>query len=97
MDEPQRVDAGDTQVPRDRVASYTAPATRRRESLHRVFVDGNNVAWMVRECVAPADLCSRGARCLIFEAEGRARRVWTYPPNWRELDEAALTRLSLGT
>ena len=97
MNDPRHGAGSDLRQLRDWVASYTAPRARRPVRSHRVFVDDEHVAWTVRECAAPADLCARGSHCLIFESDGRARRVWSYPQNWRDLDEPALTRLSLGT
>ena len=97
MHEPLHVSAGDAAERRPGATLDGPSLARRADRPQRAFIDVDHVAWIVRECVAPRDACPRGTRCLIFESEGRARRVWTYPSNWRELDEAELARLSLGT
>ena len=58
------------------------------------FVDRNCVQWLVRERDAHADPGARGERCLIFAAREVVRRVWNYPPTWRELGADALIALS---
>jgi hypothetical protein len=97
MHESPDVSAGHVAERRPGATLDGSPLAARSGRPQRAFIDAEHVAWIVRECVAPRDACPRGTRCLIFEAEGRARRVWTYPPNWREMDEAELARLSLGT
>ena len=97
MHESPHVGAGHVAERRSGATLDGSPLAPRSDRPRRAFIDAEHVAWIVRECVAPHDACPRGTRCLIFEAEGRARRVWTYPSNWREMDEAELARLSLGT
>lgn len=63
----------------------------------RRFVDRDGRRWQIRECAAPKHPCPRGTRCLIFESEGVARRVWSYPDDWDTLDESALDALSRST
>lgn len=55
----------------------------------RSFLIGGN-AWTVREVIDPISL----APVLIFATTSTARRVRSYPPNWRELSEAELHALS---
>ena len=62
----------------------------------RRFVDHLARAWSVREVRAPDARFSIRPTCLVFETERLARRVWNFPVNWRELDEAELEQLSLG-
>ena len=97
MHEPPQVTAGDAAARHIGTTLDGPPRHRRADRPQRAFIDPQHVAWIVRECVAPRDACPRGTRCLIFESEGRVRRVWTYPADWRELDETELARLSLGT
>lgn len=56
----------------------------------------SGVSWRVREVDATGTPGARGTRCLVFDSEGVARRVWTYPTDWHDLDPAALLRLSWG-
>ena len=49
--------------------------------------------WVVMEREAVADAGGPGPRCLIFMSERAVRRVWKYPANWFELDDAALRAL----
>ena len=49
--------------------------------------------WRIYE-LAPGVLDRRGSNTLIFESDGVMRRVRNYPPNWRELSDAELVRLS---
>lgn len=46
--------------------------------------------WSVREVDARTVPGSRGATCLIFESFDAVRRVWIFPPDWRELDDHSL-------
>jgi hypothetical protein len=52
--------------------------------------------WKVREIVA-SDYDRRGSRALVFETADIMRRVRHFPPNWRELTDAELYALSLGS
>jgi hypothetical protein len=47
-------------------------------------------AWRVREIAARAVPGSRGPRCLICESTEVVRRLWTYPTDWRGLDDELL-------
>ena len=58
------------------------------------FVDASHVHWTVTERDARRDPGTRGAWCLIFTCPDAVRRVWDYPPGWRDLPPAALTSLS---
>ena len=60
------------------------------------FVDAASVHWRVTERDARSDPGSRGDCCLIFACGDAVRRVWDYPPAWRELSAAALVALSWG-
>jgi DNA-binding NtrC family response regulator len=65
------------------------------------FVDSQGRRWYVRE-LAENQLTGHRARSLMFvkpsqEAGGHvARRVWSYPPDWRNLSAAELESLSEG-
>ena len=56
--------------------------------------DGAWVRWSVVEVDAAAVPGAQGARCLLFRRDDCIRRVWHYPPHWRDLDPAALAALS---
>lgn len=56
--------------------------------------DGAWVRWSVVEVDAAAVPGAQGQRCLLFRRDDCIRRVWHYPPDWRDLDPAALAALS---
>jgi hypothetical protein len=58
------------------------------------FVDAASVHWRVTERDARGDPGARGDCCLIFACGDAVRRVWNYPPGWRDLSAAALIALS---
>ncbi len=58
------------------------------------FLDEAGVLWTVTECNAEHVPGSRGARCLIFASTEAVRRVWLYPPGWRDLLTPSLIALS---
>jgi hypothetical protein len=58
----------------------------------RIVVDG--VHWTVFEHVPEYD--RRRTRTLIFDAAHVVRRIRDYPPNWIELDDAALLAVCNG-
>lgn len=59
----------------------------------RSFVnDGER--WTVSERDASGVPGAHAATCLIFESQGVVRRAWSFPPNWRDMDDGALWRLS---
>jgi hypothetical protein len=60
-----------------------------RRPPRRQFRDADGRSWRVYEVSSGAGL----SKSLIFEAEGIARRVRTYPPDWATLDEVALRAL----
>jgi hypothetical protein len=49
--------------------------------------------WSVVEVDAGAVPGARGARCLLFSRPECIRRVWSYPADWRALDDAGLAAL----
>jgi hypothetical protein len=66
--------------------------TSRPES--RRYQDANGVWWRVYE-EPPADNTSDPQRsCLIFECDMAARRVYDFPPNWRQLEDEVLQAVS---
>ena len=84
--------------------SYTPAADRRpaRERVTRVsvlsdgglgFFDGAGRFWRVVLRRAPNADWVRGARYLLFESTGIARRVWTVPENWRAMSAIELETL----
>ena len=44
---------------------------------------------------ARRDPGARRDRCLLFACADAVRRVWDYPPDWRDLPAEALAALSL--
>jgi hypothetical protein len=62
-----------------------------RSSPRRFAVEGE--PWEVHEVDARDVPGAQGLACLIFESVDRIRRVWFFPPNWYELNDAALWRL----
>ena len=60
----------------------------------RYFRAGDCCEWRVREMETPTQPWARGPRCLVFESDAFARRVWRYPAHWRTLSDAALEALS---
>ena len=57
-------------------------------------VDGRYVEWSVVEVDVGGVPGARAARCLLFSRDDCIRRVWDYPADWRDLDDAALSALS---
>jgi hypothetical protein len=57
------------------------------------FADFDRRTWSVQEadCTHLAD--ARGPRCLHFESDGGARRVFDYPSDWALLSTEALIAL----
>lgn len=58
------------------------------------FADAAMVIWSVVERDARHDPGHRGDNCLIFSSTTVVRRVWHYPPGWRELTAGELEALS---
>jgi hypothetical protein len=61
-------------------ASRTVPGTRAGD-------------WTVRELDARGIPGGAAARCLVFENDAMVRRLWVFPPNWRELPDRRLIDL----
>ena len=59
------------------------------------FTGAGGIVWRVVECPAAGVPGARGPRCLVFLADGIARRVWTYPPDWRLLSPVELEALTV--
>ena len=74
-------------LPENRLSDFGAAVKLRPGS--RTFRHGS-VAWCVYEHKHP-----RFGNSLIFESDRIARRVRTYPENWRELADEQLAVLSL--
>ena len=53
----------------------------------------SGVCWTVREASAARTPGAQADRCLIFDSDGIVRRLWTFPSNWRELDDAEIFAL----
>lgn len=52
--------------------------------------------WLVAEVDARDIPGARGDRCLVFQSDHVARRMWDYPPGWYTLSDAALAALCEG-
>ena len=72
-------------------------APRARPRGPRTFLDRAGAEWRVTEVPAAAVPAARGPACLVFHSEAAIRRVWRYPPNWRQLTDAELEVLSWET
>ena len=55
------------------------------------YQDGHGSWWCVTEQPHPVDA---GARCLVFMSDQAARRVCTFPADWRRLSSDELETLS---
>ena len=78
-------------------ASVTLRAAREaaQEELTRQYLAVDFSRWSVTEI--SGNVPTRpGQRCLIFASADAVRRVWNYPPEWRELTDAQLEALSWG-
>ena len=73
------------QDPHDRTFDAFAQSIGRERTIVRQWH-----AWVVRECVDPVTF----QRTLVFSGDGVARRVRSFPPQWRELSDDALYDLS---
>ena len=60
------------------------------------YIDAEKLEWRVRERDAQHDPGALSPSCLVFDSVDAIRRVWTYPSNWRTLDDATLEALSWG-
>ena len=78
------------EVPRDGGPSVAPP---RGEAY---VLDASGVRWRVSEVSGRAVPGARGETCLVFESDTAIRRVWHYPPTWRELPAPELIRVSWG-
>ena len=59
------------------------------------FRDADGTLWSVLERDVGPELPWRPAdHCLVFSCIATVRRVWNYPPDWRELPVEELMRLS---
>jgi hypothetical protein len=77
-----------------RLAEETGEAdAASQDRLSRCFTDDEAVVWTVTE-IAGNSLALPGRRCLIFASGAAARRVWSYPADWRTLDAEELVLLS---
>jgi hypothetical protein len=73
--------------------SYALPRYPKPDE--RAFADHHGQRWLVYE--STVELRDESRRpCLIFESTYVARRLFVFPPNWRELEPWALEKLSWG-
>jgi hypothetical protein len=61
-----------------------------------VVKDASGNRWRVTEVSGRFVPGARGEACLVFESDSAIRRVWHYPPAWRDLPEPELLRVSWG-
>jgi hypothetical protein len=76
------------EISRERAAEESVPPLTVR--------DAAGTRWCVTEVRGQHVPGARGDACLVFESEGAIRRVWDYPPSWRELPPQDLIRVSWG-
>ena len=74
-------------VSRDRESDLAAPC---------VVKDLSGTRWRVTEVRGECVPGARGAACLVFESDSAIRRVWHYPPRWRDLPPPELIEVSWG-
>lgn len=53
----------------------------------------DDVVWRVREIDTTRQPGARGARCLVFDADGIVRRVWLFSESWLSMSDAAVGAL----
>ena len=58
--------------------------------------DAAGVRWRVTEVCGEGIPGARGDSCLVFESDNAIRRVWHFPPSWRDLPGPELIRVSWG-
>jgi hypothetical protein len=58
--------------------------------------DASGTRWRVTEVSGQQVPGARGDACLVFESDTAIRRVWEFPPSWRELPGPDLIRVSWG-
>lgn len=64
------------------------------EPYAHVIVDRDGVEWAVREVDTPQEW-ARGDRCLVLNSRDCVRRIWSYPPDWRQLEADVLLELGV--
>jgi hypothetical protein len=84
MTDPSRSDIA---VPLTPVRDSAAPSPT------RTFIDDEFREWCVREIPAPA-YDRRQSTVLVFDTVGLARRMRSFPANWRDLSDEELLSLS---
>src|SRR3712207_5426823 len=57
-----------------------------------VVKDATGTRWRVTEVRGTDVPGARGSSCLVFESDAAIRRVWDYPPSWRQLPGPELIR-----
>ena len=60
----------------------------------RVVKDATGTRWRVTEVSGRFVPGARGEACLVFESDCAIRRVWHYPPLWRDLPAPDLIEVS---
>lgn len=66
-------------------------------SLERRKFTVSGELWSVSERDARDVPGARALTCLVFESQDTVRRCWSFPPNWRDMDDSALGRLNEST
>ena len=75
----------------------TESGTEKTDRGRRVFRASDGVVWSVRERAPRGDGIWPGMRSLVFESDMVIRRVRRFPPDWRDLPDDELERLSWRT
>ena len=63
--------------------------------IKRLLISGPD-RWLVTEVAAHDIPGALADRCLVFQSEHVARRLWHYPANWYSLSDYALAALGEG-
>ncbi len=58
------------------------------------FFDDDGMLWHVAEHDGRQVPVSQGDQCLVFRSDNVVRRVWDYPPGWRDLAAMSLAAVS---
>ena len=84
----------DREVEREIHREVARDQADRPDAAPRIVRDAAGTHWQVTEVSGQLVPGARGESCLVFESEGAIRRVWHYPPQWRELPAPELIEVS---
>jgi len=91
-----QAEPNDRVVEREVILRVSREETAREDARPAIVKDASGTRWRVTEVDAHGVPGARGESCLIFESDSAIRRVWHYPPSWRDLPSQELLRVSWG-